>query len=271
MKIVDCFIFYNEIDLLYYRLNVLNDVVDFFVIVESTHTFIGKEKRLFFNDHKELFQPFEDKIIHIVVDDVPYRYPNINIQADDQWKNEIYQRNQIKRGLEKIDLNEEDIIIVTDVDEIPNKNVLKKIKNNEIWINLNELEMDFYYYSLNHKKRNKWHPARILSYHIYKYLQMFSISFNDIRFFNYSIIENGGWHLSYFGDAVYIKNKIENFSHQEFNTDTNTNIHNINQRIENFSDVFGRDKDDEIIKIAVKDNTNLPPEYETYLQKFIHF
>ena len=46
IKIIDCFIFYNELDLLEYRLNILNDVVDYFVIVESTHTFVGKEKVL---------------------------------------------------------------------------------------------------------------------------------------------------------------------------------------------------------------------------------
>ena len=55
MKIIDCFIFYNELDLLTYRLNLLNNIVDYFIIVESTHTFIGKEKKLFFNDNKHLF------------------------------------------------------------------------------------------------------------------------------------------------------------------------------------------------------------------------
>ena len=48
MKIIDCFIFYNELDLLTYRLNLLNNIVDYFIIVESKHTFVGKEKNLFF-------------------------------------------------------------------------------------------------------------------------------------------------------------------------------------------------------------------------------
>ena len=56
MKIIDCFIFYNELDMLTYRLNILNDVVDYFVLVESNHTFVGKEKPLFYQDNKHLFE-----------------------------------------------------------------------------------------------------------------------------------------------------------------------------------------------------------------------
>ena len=55
-KIVDCFTFYNELDMLTYRLNILNDVVDYFVLVESIHTHIGKEKPLFYQENKQLFE-----------------------------------------------------------------------------------------------------------------------------------------------------------------------------------------------------------------------
>lgn len=80
MKIIDCFIFYNELDLLTYRFNLLNNIVDYFIIVESTHTFVGKEKKLFFNDNKQLFENFTNKIIHIIVDDLPYKYHKVNHQ-----------------------------------------------------------------------------------------------------------------------------------------------------------------------------------------------
>ena len=103
MKIIDCFIFYNELDLLNYRLNILNSVVDYFIIVESTHTFIGKEKYMYFNDIKHLFDDFKEKIIHIIVDDFPYKYPDINIHNRDQWKNETFQRNAISRGFKFIE------------------------------------------------------------------------------------------------------------------------------------------------------------------------
>ena len=77
-KIIDCFTFYNELDMLTYRLNILNDIVDYFVLVEATHTHVGKEKPLFYKENKHLFEKFNHKIIHIVVDDFPNKYPNIN-------------------------------------------------------------------------------------------------------------------------------------------------------------------------------------------------
>ena len=271
MKIIDCFTFYNEVDLLNYRLNILDDVVDYFIIVESTHTHSGNLKELYFYKNIELFKKFENKIINIIVDDFPYKYPNINIHLNQQWDNERYQRNCIKFGLEKLSLNEDDVIIITDLDEIPNKNVLKKIKNNEIKIDINMLEMDLYYCNLNSKKNSKWPSARILSYEMYK---MLSLTCNDIRFYNCSnVIKNAGWHLSYFGDALFIKNKIEHLCHAEFNTSNITNIDNINKRLETFSDILGRDNEiwNKTIKISINDNDNLPPDYEIYLQKYIMF
>lgn len=270
MKIIDCFTFYNEIDLLNYRLHILYDVVDFFIIVESTHTYSGKEKEMFFEKNRELFKKFENKIINIIVDDFPYKYPNIDISKHQQWENEYYQRNQIVRGFQYIDLNDNDLITITDLDEIPDKFLLQKIKNNEITVDVNSLEMDFYYCNLNHKKNSKWYYAKMISYEMYKKL---SLSCHDIRFFNYSkIIKNAGWHLSYFGDSGFIKNKIENFGHQEFNKDDYTNIEKINKRLENFCDIFDReDYENKVIKISVKYNSRLPHDYNKYLQRFIVF
>uniref|UniRef100_A0A6C0JF57 N-acetylglucosaminyltransferase n=1 Tax=viral metagenome TaxID=1070528 RepID=A0A6C0JF57_9ZZZZ len=266
IKIIDCFIFYNELDLLNYRLNVLNDIVDFFVIVESTHTFIGKEKPLIFNDNKHLFDKFNEKIIHIVVYDFPFKYPNINIQNNDVWKNENFQRDQIKRGIEQLKLNDEDIIIITDLDEIPNPDTVLKIKNKEISVDIRSLQMDFYYYNLNSKLQYLWNHPKIIEFKTYKEL---SLSFNGIRHYNNcQAIESGGWHLSYFGDSNYIKNKIENFSHQEYNNDYYTNIEKIESKIKNCIDIYNR-KDIQIIKIPIKDNPHLPSEYEKYLTKYI--
>ena len=75
--IVDCFTFYNELEMLYYRLSLLNDYVDHFVLVESNQTFAGNTKRLFYNENKHLFEKYNHKIIHVTVD-LPFIYPNIN-------------------------------------------------------------------------------------------------------------------------------------------------------------------------------------------------
>ena len=95
MKIVDGFIFYNELDLLSYRLNILNDVVDYFVLVESSHTFMGREKECLFEKNKNLFSKFKNKIIHIATEDFPFKQPNIDTSKNEQWQNEYFQRNLI--------------------------------------------------------------------------------------------------------------------------------------------------------------------------------
>ena len=277
MKIVDCFMFYNELDLLNYRLHILNEQVDYFVVVESTHTFAGKEKELYFNENKNLFEKVKDKIIHVIVDDFPYKYPNINYNNNQQWENERFQRNCIIRGIQQLSLVDDDIIIISDLDEIPDPTRLDKIINNEINITLNALEMDFYYYNLNSKKQSRTHICKILLYKYFNELIQKKITCSDIRLNNIYvnpieyIINNGGWHLSYFGDAHFIKNKLENFSHQEYNNDEYTDIEKIEKRLTAGIDLFERSTGENLIMIPVEENPYLPPEYETYLQKFILF
>jgi len=266
-KIVDCFIFYNELDLLNYRLNMLYDTVDYFIIVESTHTFTGKPKSMFFIENYSIFEKFKSKIIHIIVDDFPYVYPNIDTKKNEQWSNEHYQRNAIKRGLDKLELNDIDVILIADVDEIPDPITLTKIKNGEIYIKLNSLKMDFYYYNLNAKVNDSWtHPKMIT----YKEYTMLNKTCEQIRHTVSPSIERGGWHLSYFGNGEFIKNKIENFSHQEFNDPKYTDTTKIEERIANSQDVFDRRNHiNTISKIPVKENPYLPPEYDKYLKNFI--
>ena len=262
-KIVDCFIFYNELDLLIYRLTILNDCVDYFVIVEATHTFVGKEKPLFYQENKELFKDFNHKIIHIVVDDVPHKYPNINIENREQWNNEIFQRNCIERGLDKLKLNDEYIFTITDVDEIPDPKILEKIRKNEINIDVGTFEMDFYYYNLNSKINCSWHLSKIISYKKYKEM---GVSCEQIRQMQkFETIPNAGWHLSYFGDEKFIKNKIENFSHQEYNIADFTNEDSILNCIKNQKGLYNGSP---IVNVEIKDNENLPPKYDKYLTKY---
>ena len=263
-KIIDCFTFYNELDLLTYRLNVLNDVVDYFIIVEATHTHTGKEKILYFNENKHIFEKFKEKIIHIIVDDLPYKYPNINIGNDEQWQNEKFQRNAISHGLERIDmLNDEDLIIIADLDEIPDPRTLVDIKNGNILVDINTLEMDLYYYNLNTRIIYKWDKCKIVSYNKYKQL---NITCDNIRHSHFKTILNGGWHLSFFGDSNFIKNKLNNFAHQEYNKDNYTDLSKIEEKVKNSRDLF--DRQELIERIEIQDNNYLPVEYDKYLTKY---
>ena len=123
--------------------------------------------------------------------------------------------------------------------------------------------MDFYYYNLNSRMDHDWFLSKILTFNKYKEL---NIGCDKIRFYKCPIIENGGWHLSYFGDEKFIKNKIENFTHQEYNTIEFTDKEKIHDRIKNKKDLF--DRSSSINNITVKNNDNLPPYYELYLTDF---
>jgi beta-1,4-mannosyl-glycoprotein beta-1,4-N-acetylglucosaminyltransferase len=263
-KIIDCFIFYNELDLLTYRLNILNNVVDFFVIVESTHTHSGKEKKLFYNENKNLFTDFNHKIIHIIVDDFPYKYPNINFENKEQWINEQFQRNAISRGLESIHMSDDDLILISDLDEIPDPNTLQNIKAENNKVNAGSFEMDLYYYNLNTKFKIKWELSKIISYKTYKGM---NIPCTKIRETFFPTIQNGGWHLSYFGDSNFIQNKIMNFGHQELNLDKFTDIAKIEERVKEYRDVFDVGSS-HIDRIDIDKNSYLPPEYNKYLIKY---
>ena len=266
MRIVDCFIFYNELDMLMYRLDTLFTYVDYFVLVESKYTHSGKEKSLCYNENKNLFEKYNSQIVHIILNDFPYKFPNIDYLKNQQWDNEHYQRNSIKNGIDKLNLNENDVIIVSDLDEIPDYNLLSSIKNNTFIVNnIYSLEQDFYYYNLNSRMLKKWIFSKILSYKIYKTLKL---SVQDIRHFNCQSIRKGGWHLSYFGDKYFIKNKIENFGHQEYNNNNFTNLDVIENRMNHQTDLYGR-KTECIEKISIKSNDYLPHNYEKYFLKYV--
>ena len=276
-KVVDGFIFYNELELLSYRLKVLDDLVDYFVIVESTHTFVGKEKPLIFRDNAAQYAEYSHKIIHIIVDDMPYIHPNINIGAGQQWKNEEWQRNAIAAGFAKVcgsdPLCAADILMITDLDEIPDPNTVRRIKYDGgegipslmTGVGINILHMDLYYYNLNVKFTEKCDWPKILTYKFYKETNK---SCNAIRgITNCPRIAEGGWHLSYFGDYEFMKNKTENFSHQEYNDGKFTDISKIEERVKRGVDLYDRHCLT-YNKIPIKDNTYLPVDYDKYLTKY---
>lgn len=294
MKIIDCFIFYNEFDLLNYRLSLLNDHIDYFVLVESTHSFTGMEKPLYYNENKDKFKDFNHKIISIIVDDIPFKFPNINIKNSNQWENEYHQRNAMKNGIDilKDILNDDDIILSSDLDEIPNPDILNEFKNNtfNLYISkdpsirysdkniidvkdsplkfddkqLYQLELDMYYCNLR-SRRNYWHGVKLLTYCAYKTL---NITFQNMRntYATTLIIKNGGWHLSYFGDVDFIIEKFKNFSDVDYNNPRHLDKNILQHNIDNYINILDFSNLD---IIPIEDNKNLPPKCEIFLKKYL--
>ena len=122
MAIYDCFQFFDEEHILDLRLNILYEFIDFFVLVESTIDHQGKPKKLNFDSKK--FKKFNDKIIYIVVDDTAEVIKKPHFGGESLV--EQHQRNSLTRGLKKC--HEDDLIILSDVDEIPDLKKLNQIK-----------------------------------------------------------------------------------------------------------------------------------------------
>jgi len=255
-KIIECFIFYNELAMLEYKLHLLYPIVDHFVLVESTKTFIGSPKELFFQSNKQRFERFLDKIVHIVVDDMP--------ESENPWVREEHQRNAIDRGLQKLSLNPTDLVIVSDVDEILNPQKLQMAKKMKLKDRVACFLMDIYYYNFeNYGEGPVCEITKIAEYSTYK--DKYSSKPHDFRYAKeYTKIPLGGWHLTFFGDTDFILNKIKHYSHQEFNKGDMNKL-SIEEAIEKNQHLFFRDQT--FKKIPMKENSNLPPDFEILVDR----
>lgn len=210
-KIYDCFLFFNELDVLEIRLNELYNSVDKFVLVESEETFRGKPKPLYFNDNKDRFAPFLDKIIHIVIKD--------RIDTGNPWARERFQRDQIMKGLKQCEPN--DIIILSDVDEIIRESVIpiiiNKLDNEKLSCIL--CEQTLYRFFLNSFDfSSSW--AGTCATHYQNFLKTSPDIFRLERDKNSKHrIPNAGWHFCSMGGQDSISKKYESFSHSEVDTE----------------------------------------------------
>jgi beta-1,4-mannosyl-glycoprotein beta-1,4-N-acetylglucosaminyltransferase len=261
-KIVDAFTFYNEIQLLSYRLHVLYDIVDYFIIVEANHTFMGTPKPSLLEEQIHLFAKFKSKIIHVMVDNLPCLPPDVS--KGEQWLNEKHQRNCIDVGIQHLALDKDDLILITDLDEIPDPRTLMRIKEGIIPVQFNILLMDLYYYNLCTRFENKWFHAKIISYEYYRKINKVC---DTLRLtFDCPIIPQGGWHLSYFGSPSFVKHKTETTPHQEFNNPTTRDLSVIESRIKEGKDAYDRGVDP--LHIPITKNEYLPFLFEVFLINF---
>ena len=267
MKIFDCFMYFDEEIVLDLRLNTLNNYVDYFVIVESIFTHKGDKRELKFNHEK--FKKFKDKIIYLVFDQEPKKIKQINKDDNEETKSIKYilnaayrengQRDFITEGLKDADNN--DMILISDVDEIPNLELinLSKIKEKLILF-----RQDMFYYKFNLKlpnlewtgtkackKKNLINPQWLRNIKDRKY-PFFRIDtfFSNKKYIDIKIIKNGGWHFSNIKNAKEIEYKLKSYlHHREFdeNPMTTQEIDNI---IKNKQAIYDLKVDKRVNKIG---------------------
>lgn len=249
--VYDCFQFFNELDILKIRLNVLDSVVDRFVISEATETFSGLKKPLYYEENKEMFAEFADKIIHVVVEDTP--------KGDTHYR-DTFQKNAVTRGL--AGCTDEDIIIFSDLDEIPNPDKIREILNNFRNDKIYHFAQRLFYCYLNMEEvsgkllsyagefegvaRRKWIGSKMLSY---KLLREQNLLLGELRFPERKEIgirvEDGGWHFGYMGGhgerdiRRRVQEKVVSAAHQEYNS--RHVLSQVTDQIKEGKDIFGRD------------------------------
>ena len=242
MAIYDCFQFFNEEHIVDLRLNILNKFVDTFVIVESTINHQGQNKKLNFDIKK--FPKFKNKINYIIVDDTPKDI--IKSHTGGESLVEQHQRNSLIKGLKKASDN--DLVILSDVDEIPDLNKLKEFNKNKYAVFSQKMFM--YKLNLLNLRESNWHGSKIcLKKNLKSPQWLRNLKFKKYPFWrfdkprNIQIIKDGGWHFAYLHTAENISRKIKSFAHGEFNKKNLTDEKEIQKRIENKEDIFNRGYD----------------------------
>ncbi len=211
--IYDCFLFNNELEVLDIRLHELEKVVDRFVLVESTVSHSCKPKRLYFEENKERFKKFEDKIIHIIIRDTP--------EVSLPWIVNDYQFCQMIRGLKNC--KDSDVILFGDADEIPRAERVVEWKSRKGKLKIFKQKLSQYYLNFVDYATGPWLGTRMTSYqHLKTYKSTWIAKFSKPDF----TIPDAGWHFSYMGGIKRIREKLSNMTHQEYNNDKyNTEEH----------------------------------------------
>ena len=291
MRIFDCFMYFDEEIVLDTRLNYLDKFVDYFVIVESKFTHRGDGRNLNFDINK--FSKFKNKIIYKVYDEIPNKIEEINDKDDESTKsgkyimNAVYrengQRNFIMSGLKEA--NDEDIILISDVDEIPN---LSEIKIKSIKEKIILFKQDMFYYKFNLKlpdiewtgtkackKKNLLNPQWLRNIKDRKY-SFFRLDtfFSENKYIDVKIINEGGWHFTNIKNAEEIEHKMKSYlHHREFDLEP-INIDAIKKIMQNKQAIYNLGVDKRVNKIGTGsklekcDLNNLPEVIKLNLNKY---
>lgn len=251
--IYDCFSFFNELDLLEIRLNTLDKVVDKFILAESTLTHTGNPKPLYYAENKDRFAKFSDRIVHIVVNDFPAMPEDMPVR-EKAWTRENWQRNAIVRGLPK-DIGDNDILLISDMDEIPDPAYVEKAAANPAGVTRFDLRAYCFFINLRNISYPIWNNGtRVLTWRTFNdpktyagagYTECCVAAVNQgpsatrVRFLKPTkIMKPAGWHFSYLGGVEAIQRKMKSIAHTEFDTEKRTSAANITNTIARGKSLF---------------------------------
>lgn len=248
--VIDCIPFFNELDILKLRLHILDPLVDRFVIEEATHTFSGLPKDLCFEKNREMFEEFLPKITYLVVDNSP---KEISTHERDK-----FQKNALAKAL--TDASDEDVLILSDVDEIPNPAVLQELVKRFDPDKIYHLAQRNFYCYLNMEEvsgnllsitgefpgveRRMWLGTKVFAKKNIPesgIIDLREISPEDPRSVR---IADGGWHFGYMGSchetdvSRRVGTKVVAAAHQEYNTEDV--LAEVKDRLILGEDIFGR-------------------------------
>ncbi|ATU73049.1 N-acetylglucosaminyltransferase [Komagataeibacter rhaeticus] len=213
-KVYDCFSFFDELDILDIRLRELNDIVDYFVICESSLTFNGDPKPKLFLENAGRYKRYQDRIIHFSVDFFP--------AGSDHWSRDTYQKEQIRKAIAHV--RPDDLIIFSDVDEIPRRAALQKALEFD---GVTQFSMNMYQYYLNMVYRHDWDAAYALPKKYLDALDVEKKGGNDslsVARYNmpaiartagiaHNVIHDAGWHFTHMGGVERLLKKFSSYAH----------------------------------------------------------
>lgn len=280
--VFDCFAFFNELELLELRLNELNEVVDKFILVEATRTFQKKPKPLYFEENKARFEKFLPKIEHVIVDKYPSFFRRFRVPH--AWDYDNSQKEFIREGLKSANAQADDFVIVSDLDEIPKA---EKVKAHQTGGKYKIFEQRLYYYYFNglctyHDTKNEavnqaynhsglgfWRGPVMIQYKDFKQLKSIKktrIQRGILDNAQAEVIKDAGWHFTYLGGIPKIIEKLEAYTHPEFNTDYHKDPNYLEKMLSEGRDLMGTQSRFKFVEI----DETFPKYLREHQEQFSH-
>lgn len=270
MRIYDCFMYFDEDLILDLRLNSLNSFVDKFIIIESNITHTGKLKPLKFDINK--FKKFENKINYYPIENLVI---DKSLKIKDGWSQDHLVDQSIRNSIANYigEASENDWILISDIDEIPNPNKLKSFDKKK---KFGFFEQELFCYKFNLKSINEspWYGTRVcVKKHLKSPQWLRNIKIKTKRNFfsklinNHQIIKDGGWHFTSLKKPFDLVIKLKSFAHSEMVKPYMLNENYLKNKIDNQQDIFDRDLKLEKVQI----NESFPKYLVENIEKFSDF